>query len=233
MVAVVTGYTSDIGECIAKEFALAGTNVILLGRQEPGKAFSNKELYKHYFLDFSSLSFEEDMDSIVNNLEGKKIKYVVHTSAISGVRQPLEKTSYNQIRQVSDVNLVNTVWFISRICDLIIRSKISHSSIVCISSQLAKYKGPGLAMYSATKAALNSLCRTLSDEYGRHGIRINSVSPGMLQNKANLQSRSSKELGIPLDRFAEPDDIWNAVKFLCDSKSSYITGSDIVVNGGR
>jgi Dehydrogenases with different specificities (related to short-chain alcohol dehydrogenases) len=97
---------------------------------------------------------------------------------------------------------------------------------------------PTIGAYDAAKAALNSLMRALARELGTHGVRVNLVSPGLIATPAAqvvlTEGRDAQEAAIlPLQRVGQPDDIAGAVAFLLSDEASYITGSDLVIDGGR
>ncbi len=106
-------------------------------------------------------------------------------------------------------------------------------SIVSISS-VASRSSPLISAYGAAKAALDSLTRTLSVEWGRHGIRVNTVTAGTITTPRAGQADLADAAGqlIPLGRRGTPDDIANAVVFLLSDLASYITGQSVVVDGG-
>ena len=142
----------------------------------------------------------------------------------------------NHLRDVNliKINYLNSAWFLKRSCDLLALNKNStNKSFIYISTQLAKYKGPGLSIYSSSKAGINNLCKTLAHEYGPNGIRVNIVTPGIISEDSFNTRKYDERLNIPLSRFATPSDVVNAISFLISKESSYITGNDLNVNGGR
>ena len=132
------------------------------------------------------------------------------------------------------INYLNSAWFLKESCDLMsFETYQKNKSFIYVSTQLAKFKGPGLSIYSSCKAAMNNLCKTLSYEYGSKGIRVNILTPGIVCIDPLDKEKYKPALNIPLSRLATPKDVYDAVCFLASDKSSYITGADIDINGGR
>lgn len=113
------------------------------------------------------------------------------------------------------------------------------SSIVFVGSNLTRYGKPGAGSYAASKAAVESLTKTLAVELGPVGIRVNAVSPGMTHTEMTAGNFSDEErLNLlismsPVGYLGEPDDIANAIGFLTSDAARYINGSAVVVDGGR
>jgi 3-oxoacyl-[acyl-carrier protein] reductase len=110
-------------------------------------------------------------------------------------------------------------------------------NIINISTVSALQPSPGQAAYSASKAAIESLTRTLAMEHGKYNIRVNSIAPGLIQTeivKSITQELKDEVLKkTPLGKFGTPKDIADAAVFLASDFSSYITGIQLLVTGGR
>ena len=236
MALVLTGFTSEIGKSILKKYINDGHKVYCLGRKD--ESFSgdniNINLKKYYHLDFNSNSFENDLENIFEELKEKKIEQIIHAAADSGVRKTFQKLNYHEIDKLIRINFLNSAWFMKKSCDLLASKDESYNkSFIYISTQLAKHVGPGLSIYSSSKAAMNNLCRTLSHEYGPFRIRINIISPGKVADDPYDKNVNIDRMNIPLARLATPNDIVNVVDFLNSKGSSYINGVNVDVNGGR
>ena len=106
---------------------------------------------------------------------------------------------------------MNSAWFLKRSCDLLsLNANSLNKSFIYISTQLAKYKGPGLSIYSSSKAGINNLCKTLAHEYGPNGVRVNVVTPGKISDESLDENKYDQRLNIPLSRLATPRDIVSA-----------------------
>ena len=236
MSVILTGFTSKIGLALLKKYLKKGDTVYCLGRKdcELPEDKNKKNLRKFFRLDFNSNSFNLDLEEIYDNFKNRKIDTIIHAAADCGQREQIKNQNYNEIKDLVNINFLNSAWFIKKSCDLLsILDKKQNKSFVYISSQLAKYKGPSLSIYSASKAAMNNLCSTLAHEYGYLGVRVNIVTPGKVATDTNNRNLDISRLNIPLSRLATPDDVANAVLFLTSSQSNYISGTNIDVNGGR
>jgi len=109
-------------------------------------------------------------------------------------------------------------------------------SAVLVSSSVAARGSPGLAVYAATKGALEAFARSLAREVGSRGIRVNSVAPGFLETdlsaSLSVGDRARLVRRTPLGRLGMPEDVVGAIDFLTDSRSAFITGQTITVDGG-
>ncbi len=114
----------------------------------------------------------------------------------------------------------------------------SHGAIIAVASVASLYPFPGLGAYSAAKAALGMLCRQLAQEWATDGIRVNSVSPGLIRTPLtepiyrNEEFLHRREATVPLGRIGTPDDVARAVVHLAGSDAGYVTGVDLRVDGG-
>ena len=232
---ILTGFTSEIGKALLERYVKEKKTVVCLGRKnlESLNKVKNIDFKKFFFIDFNSHSFDLDLDKLLNQLNHEEIETIIHLAADSGKRQGINSYSYEDVKNLINVNHLNSAWFMKKSCDLLSRSKKTNKSFVYISTQLAKYKGPGLSIYSSSKAAMNNLCLSLAHEYGSAGIRVNIVTPGIVSTNPIHPDFDMEKLNIPLSRLATPKDVVNAVYFLSSEKSEYINGANLDVNGGR
>ncbi len=232
---ILTGFTSEIGKALLLRYAKEKKTVFCLGRKN--LVFRNHDItnesIKFFQLDFNSNSFQLDLENLFGQLNPEGIETIIHAAADSGRRELIKNLNYEDIKNLININYLNSAWFMKKSCELLSLSQKSNKSFIYISTQLAKYKGPGLSIYSSSKAAMNNLCSSLAHEYGFAGIRVNIVSPGIVSNDPNPPNFDIEKLKIPLARLATPEDVVNAVLFLSSDKSKYINGSNIDVNGGR
>ena len=236
MALILTGFTSKIGKAILKKYIHEGKLVYCLGRKDESFAGEDIDmnLKKFFSLDFSSNSFELNLENIFNQINDQGIEHIIHAAANSGERQIIKNLEYKDINKLITINYLNSVWFMKKSCDLLSDKSLSQNkSFIYISTQLAKYMGPRLSIYSSSKAAMNNLCRSLSHEYGPNGVRINIISPGIVSDDPYDEKIKISNLNIPLSRLATPEDVVNAVDFINSQKSCYINGINLDVNGGR
>jgi NAD(P)-dependent dehydrogenase (short-subunit alcohol dehydrogenase family) len=139
-------------------------------------------------------------------------------------------------RRAIDLNLLSVVGF----CQAVGAHMVERStgSIINIDSIGAQHPGPLVSPYCAAKAAVVNLTYVLAQEWGRAGVRINSVSPGWVDTKINRAVFEHEEMSaavtarIPLGRWGEPDDVVGTALWLASDASSYITGAHIPIDGG-
>ena len=236
MSVILTGCSSSIGKALLNKFLSQGESVFCLGRTDITKEIGTnyKNLKRFFFLDFKSCNFENELEEIILNFNPEEINTIIHAAAETGRRNYIKNLSYKEVVDLVTINYLNSAWFLKRSCDLLsLNNNSLNKSFIYISTQLAKYKGPGLSIYSSSKAGINNLCKTLSHEYGSSGVRVNIVTPGIISDDSFNKRKYDEKLNIPLSRLANPTDVVNAVSFLISKESSYITGNDLNVNGGR
>ena len=163
---------------------------------------------------------------------------ILFANAGLGRVAPLDAVTEEQIDDQFGLNFKGLFFTVQKAVPLMPKG----SSIVLTTSFLNEVGTPGLSILSATKAAVRSLARTLGAELAPRGIRINAVSPGPIStpfaSKLGLNPQELKamaegvEAQVPLQRFGEPDKVAKAVLFLASSDSSFVTGAELVVDGG-
>lgn len=228
--ALVTGGTAGIGLASARLLAGAGAEVIITGRDTGRGAAAAASGRRIRFIpaDMADLSSVEalvrqcgDVDVLVNNAASFPGATTVDQDAASFAR-------------TFDTN-VRGAYFLTAglVPGMLDRGR---GSIVNITSMVAVKGVPAASVYSASKAALESLTRTWAAEFGSHGIRVNAVAPGPTRTEGVVAEwgETNEELGraLPLGRVAEPEEIAHAVLFLAAPRSSFVTGITMHVDGG-
>lgn len=241
--ALVTGASQGIGAEIADTLHQAGANVILNYPDSPdGKALADasavadslnsrrKDSAHVVGADVSQLEAVQGMMTAVRGQFGP-IDFLVNNAGILRDRS-IAKMSPEDWRAVLEVNL-SGVWYC---CKYGLEIMNDGGAIVSVGSLAAEAGFAGQSNYAAAKAGVQSMMRVLSRECGRRKIRANSVSPGVVETPmAQLISDTVKDQMlkvIPLQRFAQPSDVANAVLFLCSPLSAYVSGLTLEVNGG-
>jgi 3-oxoacyl-[acyl-carrier protein] reductase len=232
-VALVTGGTRGIGLAIAKLFKNLGAKVIITGRnKEKLKFLEEKEGFISYKCDISNK--EEVEDTIKDILEKeKKIDILVNNAGITKdalfVRMKDE-----DFEEVVKVNLLGTFYVTKRVLPSMVKQK--YGRIVNISSVVGLMGNAGQVNYSASKAGLLGLTKSLAKEFGSRGITVNAIAPGFIQTEMThvLSEDVIKNFMdiIPLKRAGNPEDVAKAVLFLASDFAGYITGQVINVDGG-
>ena len=237
---LVTGANSGLGKVISSKILDEGGSVIGLGRNqlnfEKVKVEFNS-LNFHYEL--KDLLFEQDkLPEFVNFLVEKycKLRGLVLSA---GIQQtvPLGAINFDKAKELFNINYFANLALIKGFCKKKNNSGYG-SSIVILSSFTSLIGVPGLANYSASKAALNSLVKTLATEIAKEGLRINSVLPGhiitdLLMNDKNLGESFIEKLKpkYPLG-LGKPTDVASIVSFLLSDEARWITGAEFVIDGG-
>jgi 3-oxoacyl-[acyl-carrier protein] reductase len=142
--------------------------------------------------------------------------------------------SDDDIQKTFAVNVVGAINCARSAIKIMMRARTGR--IINLASVVAEMGNPGQTVYSASKAALIGLTKTLAREYASRGITVNAVAPGFIDTDMtkNLPADAKKFMlqQIPLGRMGQPEDVAAAVLFLCSDEASYVTGQVLRVNGG-
>ncbi len=234
MLALVTGGSKGIGEAICKQLANDGYTVIVnynsskINAQKVAKDINGYS----YKADVSNLQEVKTMvDYIIQNFGS--IDLLVNNAGISVVGL-FHQVSKEDAKRILDINLNGVLNCTSEVVKHMISKK--SGNIINISSMWGEIGGSCEVHYSATKSAIIGFTKALAKEVGLSGIRVNCVSPGVIDTSMNShlsqEDLNSLKEEIPLYRLGTPQDVANVVSFLASSKASYITAQDIAVNGG-
>jgi NAD(P)-dependent dehydrogenase (short-subunit alcohol dehydrogenase family) len=235
---LVTGATSGIGLEICKHIDLYNGELIAIGRDE--SKLNDLENLLVNKINFKKKLFDlEDLDSI-NKLFEKldtPVNGIVHAAGIVKL-MPIKFYNQQNQDQIRKVNYDS----ISNIIAYLLKSKkiVSNSSIVLISSIAGNFGMKGNLMYATTKASLDVFAKVLASEVSNLNIRVNTICPGQVETPltAAIAETISKE-AIEIDRkkyplgYGTPSDIANLALFLLSDKSRWITGTNIIIDGGR
>jgi NAD(P)-dependent dehydrogenase (short-subunit alcohol dehydrogenase family) len=238
-VALVTGGTSGIGLEAAKLFRDEGATVVVVGQDERRLESAAIELGKRVTVLRGDLSHPADIDAIVEHVHRTFGRLdVLFANAGMGLAAPLEAVTEDQIDKQFDLNFKGVFFTVQKAVPLIAKG----GSIIVTTSFLNEVGVPGLSILSASKAAVRSLARSLGSELAARGIRVNAVSPGPISTpfhaKLGLTQKQVSETAaaiegqVPLHRFGEAIEIAKAALFLASDDSAYMTGSELVVDGG-
>ena len=241
-VAFISGGARGMGATEAKLFASEGAAVVFgdvlekEGQRTEAEIIDSggKGIFIH--LDVASeKSWEKAMSTTIDKFG--KLNILVNNAGVSG-RALIEDTSVEEWDRIMDVNAKGT--FLGTKAALPELKKADGASIINISSQLG-IVGSDLgvsAAYQASKGAVRLLTKATALEYASEGIRCNSVHPAPVNTELTAVSRENPEVfaktksNIPMGRFAEPMEIAKAVLYLASDESSFMTGSELVVDGG-
>ena len=223
---IVTGYSSEIGQSTFK--LLKNKNKFLFsGRFKPKFIRKCDSWIK---LDLTS---KNSMNSYIENLkEVKKITGLIYIAAFQSGRKPLRIHSRKEIENSIDVNLRSPLYIIKALLE----NNFKNFNIVLVGSEAAIYGGDNISAYAITKSAIHSFPKSLSKELGAQNIRINLISPSVIETKTLLKNSENLEYlksSTALGRIGKPKEVANLIEWLLSKKSSYITGSVIPITGGR
>lgn len=241
-VAVVTGGGSGLGLAVAKGLTACGADVVLVGRSAERLEDAEFELAEQTGRLVSSFSCDvreaDQVDAlrqfVVNRYGGASI---VVNNAAANFFMPAEKMNRRAFDAVVQTDLYGTF----SVTQAFLPEMISRArgSVLNITLPYPDRGFPGFSHCGAAKAGIVSLTSSWAHEWGRHGIRVNAIAPGpiptegvaqnMLRDDAPFASFSSQ---VPLGRLGRPDDICGAALFLLSPAASWITGLNLVVDGG-
>ncbi|MEM8795902.1 MAG: SDR family oxidoreductase [Pseudomonadota bacterium] len=242
-IVLVTGGTTGIGRATAERFAREGAKaVIITGQNETRLAETQAEMASAG-LPVTVLRWranEPGDNAALAGLIKDKFGQLDVVFANAGVTwpAPLGQIDAEQAQAQLMINVTAPLLLIQALQPLL----SNGSSVILNTSCLDVLGMPGMAVYSASKAALRSVARTLSAELGEQGIRVNTVAPGPVETpiyeKLGLPEDQLNEMAagilsnVPAGRFGKPDEIASAVLFLASDASSYMRGAEIAVDGG-
>jgi 3-oxoacyl-[acyl-carrier protein] reductase len=235
---VVTGGSRGLGSGIVQAFLDAGDRVATCSRSETNtvRAWQSDPQYADRFLfEAADIAVREQSDRFVHSVVDRwgSIDVLVNNAGVArdGV---IALFSDDDTDTVIDLNLKATI----HLTRLVVRNMLVHGGgrIVNISSIVGLTGYRGLAVYSATKAALDGFTRSLARELGTRKITVNSVAPGYLRTEMShgLDEAQLNQIvrRTPAGRLGEAEDVARAVQFLVDERNDWITGHVLVVDGG-
>lgn len=237
-VAVITGAGSGIGAAIARLFAAEGANVLLGDLAESGAALAAELVATGHAAVFQPVDVTDEaavaalMEAAVNRFD--RLDILVANAGIPERKSPIHEFDLADWRHVIDVDLTGVA-----ICNKFAAGAMlatGGGAIVNMASILAHVGQENSNAYSAAKAAVVNLTRSVALTYARQGIRANCVSPGYVDTsllaKLPEATRQMMLLRQPIGRLARPEEIAEVVAFLASDRASIITGACINADGG-
>ena len=225
--ALVTGASGGIGAGIARRLAEAGAQVVAHYRSDPAGAAAAATRTVH-----AELNHPEAITGLLD--ASGPIDVIVHNAADQRLGS-LQDAGPQDWRAVLATN-VEAVAELTRQAALRWIAEGRGGVVLVISSIEARQPAPGHGPYAVSKAALDMWVRAAAGEYGGHGIRINAVSPGLIERPGLAtdwpEGVARWQAAAPLSRLGRPDDVANAVAFLASDLATWITGANLVVDGG-
>ena len=232
---IVTGASGGIGNSIIKKLNEAGANILASGTrieklEELKKNFENIKILK---FDISqSDKIEQFIENATNELGGS-LDGLINNAGITQDNLAI-RMSLDEWQKVININLTSTFLMSKFAIKKMLKNK--SGKIVNITSVVGHTGNLGQANYTASKAGIVAMSKSLAVEYAKKNININCISPGFIKtamtDKIDDKFKDVIISKIPSARLGEPDDIANAVLFLSSDQSNYINGETLHVNGG-
>ena len=232
--AVITGGATGIGLAAAKRFIEEGALVFIFGRRQAALDAALAELGPNARAVKGSVSDEADLDQLYAAVKAERGTLdIVFANAGTGSPLALGKLTAEHIDETFDTTVKGTIFTIQKALPLMGKG----GSIILTGSSAGTTGAPAFTAYSASKAAVRNLARTWAEDLKGTGIRVNVLSPGATATelaKAALGEEGQKAYGAmtPLLRMADPSEIAAAAAFLASSDSSFMTASEVAVDGG-
>ncbi len=234
--ALVTGGNRGIGLASGRALAAAGARVVLTGRDErAGAAAVSAILSEGGMARFvpQDTSKEADWHRIIDDVLGRegRIDIVVANAGITHAA-PIAEMRLEDFRSLNEINLKG-VFFAVKHGAMAMRRHGEGGSLILIASIMGRISAPGYCHYSAAKAGVRLLAKAAALELGPENIRVNAILPGIIRTQMTSNFRES-ELAplVPMRRFGEAEEIANAVLFAASGRSTFMTGTEMVVDGG-
>lgn len=238
-VAVITGGTTGIGQAAARLFHDEGARVFITGRSDKTLAEASKQLPDGITAIRSDASNLKDIDELAATLKAKAGRIdVLYINAGIAKFLPFESITPEIFDEMFNINFRGAYFTIQKLLPL-----LGEGSSVVLTTSIAADLGMATSsVYGATKAALSSLARTLSNELAPRGIRVNEVSPGPIEtpiyDKMGMpadQTAGFKGMMadmVPIKRMGTAGEVAKAALFLASDDSSYLLGSKVRIDGG-
>lgn len=239
-VAVITGGSSGIGLATAREFVAEGAYVFITGRRQSELDKAVREIGNNVRPVQGDVASMEDLDHLYEVVGHEKghIDIIFANAAVGGMAPEGADASPEHYDRVFKVNTRGVFFTVQKGLKL-----LNDGASIILTASNAHYLGiPSFAPYSASKAAVRSFARTWAAELKGRGIRVNTLSPGPIDTPIMGTSALSPEevdkfmakivASVPLGRMGRPEEIARVALFLASSDSSFVTGIDLVADGG-
>ena len=238
-IALVTGGSSGIGLATAKQFVNEGAYVFVTGRREAELAEAVKAIGRNVASVQGDASNLVDLDRLFAQIERDKGRLdIVFANAGAAKYAPLGGITEELYDLIFDINVKGLLFTVQKALPL-----MPDGGAIILNASIVATKGLAAnSVYSATKAAVRSFARTWTTDLKTRRIRVNAVSPGSTDTPGLSNLLASSQVGeerrkmianaVPLGRLGTPDEIAKAVVFLASDDASYITGTELFVDGG-
>ncbi len=238
-IALITGGTSGIGLATAKQFVNEGAYVFITARRDPELVAAVREIGRNVTGIQGDVSNLGDLDRLFAQIKRDKGKLdIVFANAGAATYAPFGTITEEHYNSLFNTNVKGLLFTVQKALPL-----LPEGASIILNASIVASKGlPANSMYSATKAAVRSFARTWTTDLKDRRIRVNAVSPGPIDTPglndlvastgAGEQRLKMLSNSVPLGRLGTPNEIAKAVVFLASDDSSYITGTELFVDGG-
>lgn len=238
-IAVISGGTAGIGLATAQRFVAEGAHVFIFGRRQAQLDEAVKLIGRNVTAIQADAANLEDLDKVAATVKAEKGRVDIIVSNAALVEQaPIDTLTPEHFDKTFNLNARGPVFLVQKLLPLMPKG----GSIILVSSAMHGMGIPGHTAYAATKAALRSYARTWASEFKDRGIRVNTLSPGVTDTPM-LDSQVTSAEGrealvnmylpmIPLARLGLAEEVASAALFLASDQSAYMTGADLMNDGG-
>ena len=232
---IITGASGGIGNAIVKELYENEANILATGTKKE-KLEDLKSRFKNIKILSFDISQHKQIDEFIDNATkelGGELNCIVNNAGITKDNLAI-RMSFEEWKNVIDTNLTSTFLLSKAAIKKMLKNK--NGKVINITSVVGHTGNLGQANYTAAKAGIVAMSKTLALEYAKKNITVNCISPGFIKtNMTEMIDSKYKDIiisKIPSARLGEPGDIANAVLFLASNQSDYINGETLHVNGG-
>jgi len=232
---LVTGASGGIGKAIAMELSLNGADLCLTGRNKTELENLKKIIGGNCQIIISDISNSEGINNLADQAQEimGQIDILVNNAGITKDNLFM-RMSEDDWNEVMNINLNSIFKLTKQLIKGMIKRR--YGRIINITSVIGVAGGAGQSNYSASKAGIIAMSKSLAQEVGSRSVTVNSIAPGFIETNmtAELSNDRKEDIlrSISIGRLGKPDDIAGAVCFLASDKASYITGQTIHINGG-
>jgi NAD(P)-dependent dehydrogenase (short-subunit alcohol dehydrogenase family) len=238
--AIVTGTSRGLGQNFARALAKAGADLVLTSRNRASLSAFETEIQSlgHRALSLElDVRYQHSIEAMVAAAESAfgHLDILVNNAGVN-IRKPALEVTWEDWNVILDTNLRGSFFVAQAVARRMIPAK--YGRIVNIGSVTSVAGYAGLGPYGASRGGIRQLTMSLADDWGKHGVTVNCLSPGWFHTEQNQALYEDQEWvnylceRIPLKRPGEPQDLDGAIVFLASESSRYITGQTILVDGG-